>query len=111
MREDPVSIFQKVRRGDHSFIFELSDRITPTNTRYSIIGTEPWKVIHTGRSEVEASSSFVIDPLKNLEKEISRFEVIRRFQLEPKILNGAAFGTVELREGSEKVREVTDMSR
>src|SRR6476646_3276455 len=75
--DTPVSAFLKVRRGSHSFLLESvegGERIS----RYSFIGTEPYRIIRTGPTE-DAD----VDPLQILEEEIGRFNVIPVGDLPP----------------------------
>lgn len=90
---DPVTAFLKLRNNHHqshqhqpSFLFEVSERST-IKTEYSVIGVDPWKVMEIGgRGEG--------DPLIPLEKEIDAIHVVSKYKLEPKILNGGAFGFI-----------------
>ena len=95
---DPVTTFLKLRNNGaghsqqaaaHSFLFELSERST-TKTEYSVIGVEPWKVMEIGGRDPALQG----DPLLHLESEINSIKVVSQYKLEPKILNGGAFGYV-----------------
>jgi anthranilate synthase component 1 len=82
--DTPVSAFLKVRRGSHSFLLESvegGERIS----RYSFIGTEPYRIIRTGPTE-----DAEVDPLQILEEEIGRFHVIPVGDLPP--FHGGAVG-------------------
>ena len=70
--ETPVSAFLKVARGQHSFLLESvegGERLA----RYSFIGTEPYRVLRNGTSA--ARNEQPGDPLKQIEQELSRFDV------------------------------------
>jgi len=68
--ETPVTAFLKVQTGKYSFLLESvegGERLA----RYSFIGTQPYRVLKTGRGE-----EFDGDPLKPLEQEMARFKEI-----------------------------------
>ncbi|HLZ72662.1 MAG TPA: anthranilate synthase component I [Dehalococcoidia bacterium] len=82
--DTPVSAFLKVRRGRHSFLLESvegGERLS----RYSFIGTEPYRIVRTGPGE-----GCEIDPLRLLEEELSRFKVVAVGDLPP--FDGGAVG-------------------
>ncbi len=69
--ETPVSAFLKVARGDYSFLLESvegGERLA----RYSFIGTEPYRVIKNGPYADLSEGS---DPLREIEAELSRFQL------------------------------------
>ncbi len=68
--ETPVSAYLKVARGPYSFLLESvegGERLA----RYSFIGTEPYLVLKTGRTE-EAGS---VDPLSLIERELAKYKL------------------------------------
>jgi anthranilate synthase component 1 len=68
--ETPVSAFLKVREGPYSFLLESvegGERLA----RYSFIGTQPYRVLKTGKGQ-----EWEGDPLLPLEQELARFKVI-----------------------------------
>jgi anthranilate synthase component 1 len=65
--ETPVSAFLKVARGDYSFLLESVEG-GETVGRYSMIGTEPYRVY-----EANAEDG---DPLDEVERELSRFDAV-----------------------------------
>ena len=82
--DTPVSAFLKVKRGAHSFLLESvegGERLS----RYSFIGTEPYRIMRTGPDQ-----GAEVDPLRALEEEISRFQVIPVGDLPP--FHGGAVG-------------------
>jgi anthranilate synthase component 1 len=82
--DTPVSAFLKVRRGNHSFLLESvegGERLS----RYSFIGTEPYRIIRTGPTEGSE-----VDPLRAIEEEIDRFKVVPVGGLPP--FHGGAVG-------------------
>ena len=69
--ETPVSAYLKVARPPYSFLLESvegGERVA----RYSIIGTEPQRVIKTGARQQHGR----VDPLLPIERELSRFRLI-----------------------------------
>ena len=69
--ETPVSAYLKVARPPYSFLLESvegGERVA----RYSIIGTEPQRVIKTGAAQRHGR----VDPLLPIERELSRFRLI-----------------------------------
>lgn len=83
--ETPVSAYLKIARPPYSFLLESiegGERIA----RYSFIGTEPAKVIKTGPHEKLKD----VDPLQEIEKELSRFTLARSSNLGR--FNGGAVG-------------------
>src|SRR5947209_6233571 len=82
--DTPVSAFLKVRRGNHSFLLESvegGERLS----RYSFIGTEPYRIARTGPTE-----QCEVDPLRLLEEELGRLKVIPVGGLPP--FHGGAVG-------------------
>ncbi len=82
--DTPVSAFLKVRRGRHSFLLESvegGERLS----RYSFIGTEPYRIVRTGPGE-----GCEVDPLRLLEEELSRYKVVPVGDLPP--FDGGAVG-------------------
>jgi anthranilate synthase component I len=82
--DTPVSAFLKVRRGRHSFLLESvegGERIS----RYSFIGTEPYRIVRTGPTE-----GLETDPLCIIEEEIARYDVVTVGDLPP--FHGGAVG-------------------
>ena len=73
--ETPVSAFLKVKRGDYSFLLESVEGGERPG-RFSFIGTEPYRVMRTpgGGSQ---------DPLKLVEAELERFELVPNADLPP----------------------------
>ncbi|HXH20879.1 MAG TPA: anthranilate synthase component I [Dehalococcoidia bacterium] len=68
--ETPVSAFLKVARGRYSFLLESvegGERLA----RYSFIGTEPYRSARTGERD-----GGCVDPLIEVQKEMSRFQVV-----------------------------------
>ena len=69
--ETPVSAFLKVVRGEHSFLLESvegGERLA----RYSFIGTEPYRVLRSGPYADPAQGS---DPIRDVEQELSRYNI------------------------------------
>lgn len=67
--ETPVSAYLKIARGGFSFLLESvegGERLA----RYSFMGTEPYRVL---RTEVTPNGS---DPLRAVEEELARFDVV-----------------------------------
>jgi len=68
--ETPVSAYLKIARGPYSFLLESvegGERLA----RYSFIGTEPYRVLRSGSSLNGGG-----DPLRAVEDELRRFEVV-----------------------------------
>jgi hypothetical protein len=83
---NPEEAFLKVRRGSHSFIFETATKDNTTKIQYSIIGTEPQKIITSG---VDSQTS--VDPFNYLEPELLKYQLAEhnlKKIAEPSILNG-----------------------
>ncbi len=69
--ETPVSAFLKVAESPYSFLLESvegGERLS----RYSFIGTQPYKVLKTGN----AGSSDLTDPLVGVQKELESYRVV-----------------------------------
>ena len=66
--ETPVSAFLKVARGDYSFLLESAEGGERLG-RYSIIGTQPYRVLRSERGDG--------DPLRAIEEELSRFQSVQ----------------------------------
>ena len=69
--ETPVTAYMKVARGPYSFLLESvegGERLA----RFSIIGTEPSKVIRTGPGEPDGA----VDPLRLIEETLSQFKPV-----------------------------------
>jgi anthranilate synthase component 1 len=66
--ETPVSAYLKVQRGEYSFLLESVEGGERLG-RYSFIGTEPYRVLH-------ASPDAAVDPLRRIEEELARFQVV-----------------------------------
>jgi anthranilate synthase component 1 len=82
--ETPVSAYLKMATpGALSFLLESVEG-GETLGRYSFIGTEPYRVLRTGEGE----SSGAIDPLVEIERELSRFRLIHLQGL-PRFTGGA----------------------
>jgi anthranilate synthase component 1 len=82
--DTPVSAFLKVKRGRHSFLLESvegGERLS----RYSFIGTEPYRIVRTGPTE-----GCETDPLAIVEEELGRFRPIPVGGLPP--FQGGAVG-------------------
>jgi anthranilate synthase component 1 len=82
--DTPVSAFLKVKRGRHAFLLESvegGERLS----RYSFIGTEPYRILRTGPTE-----GLEVDPLRLLEDEMSRIRLVRLPDLPP--FSGGAVG-------------------
>jgi anthranilate synthase component I len=68
--ETPVSAFLKIARGPYSFLLESvegGERLA----RYSFMGTEPYRVLRAGSSLNGGG-----DPLRAVEEELRRFDVV-----------------------------------
>ncbi len=66
--ETPVSAFLKINRGGYSFLLESvegGERLA----RYSLIGTEPYKLVST-------KSGDSVDPLSLIATELSRYRIV-----------------------------------
>jgi anthranilate synthase component 1 len=69
--ETPVSAFLKVARGDYSFLLESvegGERLA----RYSFIGTEPYRIYHSGPFDDPTEGD---DPLIAVEEEMARYRL------------------------------------
>ena len=69
--ETPVSAYLKVARGPYSFLLESvegGERIS----RYSFIGTDPYRVVKTGVNEELGE----IDPLNPVQEEMDQFQLV-----------------------------------
>ncbi|MEE2656279.1 MAG: anthranilate synthase component I [Chloroflexota bacterium] len=69
--ETPVTAYMKVAKGPYSFLLESvegGERLA----RFSIIGTEPSKVIRTGPGQPDGA----VDPLRLIEKTLSQFKPV-----------------------------------
>ena len=83
--ETPVSAYLKVARPPYSFLLESvegGERIS----RFSFIGTEPYRVCSTGPGTVLGS----VDPLLSVEQELNKYTVVPVEGLPP--LDGGAVG-------------------
>eukprot|EP00743_Colponemidia_sp_Colp-15_P006946 GILK01007496.1.p1 GENE.GILK01007496.1~~GILK01007496.1.p1 ORF type:complete len:527 (-),score=94.96 GILK01007496.1:39-1619(-) len=65
--ETPVSAFLKLKRGPYSFLFESVEG-GENVARYSFIGTQPYKVIKTGKGR-----DFEGEPLCHVESELALY--------------------------------------
>src|SRR5262249_12196501 len=80
--ETPVSAFLKIARGQYSFLLESvegGERLA----RYSVMGSEPYKVVRAGPSLNGGG-----DPLVAVEEELARFQVVDEPGL-PRFAGGA----------------------
>ena len=66
--ETPVSAYLKIARGSYSFLLESVEGGEQL-ARYSFLGTEPSLILETGREQP-------VDPLRLIEKELSRFQLV-----------------------------------
>ena len=73
--ETPVSAFLKVKRGPYSFLLESVEGGERPG-RYSFIGTEPYRVLR-------APSGGGEDPLRLVESELDRYELVPNADLPP----------------------------
>jgi anthranilate synthase component 1 len=83
--ETPVSAYLKVARGDHSFLLESvegGERLA----RYSFIGTEPYRVLRCGPYPSLDEGE---DPLREVERELSRFQLASPQNGLPRFTGGA----------------------
>ena len=80
--ETPVSAFLKVKRGPYSFLLESVEG-GERPSRYSFIGTEPYRVYR-------APSGGDVDPLTEVEAELDRFNLVPNPDLPP--FHGGAVG-------------------
>jgi anthranilate synthase component I len=78
--ETPVSAFLKVARGEHSFLLESVEG-GERFARYSFIGTEPYRVLRCGPYADATQGS---DPLREIEKELSRYRLSHPKATEPR---------------------------
>ena len=69
--ETPVSAYLKVARGPYSYLLESVEGGERLG-RYTFIGTEPYKVVHTGKGTPNGE----IDPLILVEQEMSQHKLI-----------------------------------
>jgi len=67
--ETPVSAYLKIATGSYSFLLE-SVAGGEQLSRYSFIGTEPYKVVKTGINE----ESGLVDPLLLIQEEINKYQ-------------------------------------
>ena len=65
--ETPVSAYLKVAEGEYSFLLE-SVSGGEQLSRYSFIGTAPYKVIKTGKDQPQGA----IDPLTLIQEELNK---------------------------------------
>lgn len=117
---DAAEVFLKIKRGSYSFLLESAQVIIEPNQQitsqdvseakkmpeniYSIIGTEPFKIIAVGDPSSNKSSQHgpqivhypASDPLNKLESELSSYRTPKnlKYQMKPDILNGAAVGYI-----------------
>ncbi len=80
--DTPVSAFLKVKRGDYSFLLESVEG-GERPARYSFIGTEPYRVLRTGKTPVSGILDDSIDPLIDIKNELNRFKLIPNPDLPP----------------------------
>ena len=73
--ETPVSAFLKVKRGAYSFLLESVEG-GERPSRYSFIGTEPYRIYR-------APSGGTVDPLREVESELERFDLVPNPDLPP----------------------------
>jgi anthranilate synthase component 1 len=66
--ETPVSAFLKINRGGYSFLLESVEG-GERMARYSLIGTEPYKIITTKTGDTD-------DPLSLISAEMSRYRIV-----------------------------------
>jgi anthranilate synthase component 1 len=66
--ETPVSAFLKINRGGYSFLLESVEG-GERMARYSLIGTEPYKIISTREGDAD-------DPLTLISAEMSRYRIV-----------------------------------
>ncbi len=69
--DTPVTAYMKVAKGPYSFLLESIEG-GERMARFSIIGTEPSKVIRTGPGQPDGA----VDPLRLIEKTLSRFKPV-----------------------------------
>ena len=69
--ETPVSAYLKVAEGEYSFLLE-SVSGGEQLSRYSFIGTAPYKVIKTGKDQPQGA----IDPLTLIQEELNKFQEV-----------------------------------
>ena len=73
--ETPVSAYLKIARGQYSFLLESvegSERVA----RYSFIGTDPYKILRSGKRRAAAAGVTDLgdaDPLIEIEAELAKF--------------------------------------
>ena len=92
--ETPVSAFKKVDRGNHSFLFESTEK-NDLSGRFSFVGTEPRVVIRSYGHEFcisergrEQRFNTAADPLDELRKLMARYQFVSRPEL-PRFAGGA----------------------
>ena len=92
--ETPVSAFKKVDRGNHSFLFESTEK-NDLSGRFSFVGTEPRVVIRSYGHEFcisergrEQRFNTAADPLDELRKLMARYQFVSRPEL-PRFTGGA----------------------
>ena len=69
--ETPVSAYLKVARPPYSFLLESVEGGERLG-RYSFIGTDPYRVFHTGEGQPEGE----VDPLTLIEQEMDKYKLI-----------------------------------
>lgn len=69
--ETPISVYRKVARSPYSFLLE-SVSIDDNLSRYSFIGTDPYKVIKTGEGQPDGP----VDPLCLIKAEIDNLRIL-----------------------------------
>ena len=69
--ETPISVYRKVARNPYSFLLE-SVSIDDNLSRYSFIGTDPYKVIKTGEGQPDGP----VDPLCLIKAEIDNLRIL-----------------------------------
>src|SRR5881392_534151 len=92
--ETPVSAFKKVDRGNHSFLFESTEK-NDLSGRFSFVGTEPRVIIRSYGHEFRISErgreqrfNTAADPLDELRKLMARYQFVARPEL-PRFGGGA----------------------
>jgi len=83
--DTPLSIYLKLSQDNYSFLLE-SITGGENLARYSIIGTNPKKIIKTGKNEEFGE----VDPLEIIKKEINSYKVPEIKELP--VFNGGAVG-------------------
>jgi len=69
--ETPVSAYLKIARSPYSFLLESVEGGEHI-ARYSFIGTEPYKVIRTGKGHIDGD----VDPLSLVQQEMEKFRLV-----------------------------------